>query len=207
MHVSRPPHFRKLKRTLFLLIFCLVVWMVGLTFFVRQIPQTPQTSTEVVDAAIVLTGGSKRIHHGFVRVAEDLAGEVFISGVGDEVTPKDVVKQAREKTRPINNSQLTLGHEARSTIGNAAEVRAWVIQNDITSIRLITANYHMPRSMQEIRFALPESIILIPDPVFPDGFDISRWLSDTSSRKLVMSEYHKFLAGQLRHLLIKLNLQ
>lgn len=181
-------------------------WMLGLSVFVSQIPKEVNSSQFTTDAAIVLTGGSKRVHHGFIRVAEGLAKQVFVSGVNNDATPKAVIDQASKEVSEISEDDITLGYDARSTIGNAEEVKHWVKESHITSIRVITANYHMPRSLSELRFVLDKSVIIIADPVFPDKFDINGWLSDSNSRRLVFSEYHKFLASKFRHILIKLNL-
>ena len=191
-----------LKQFIISVVLIVAVWLVGLLYFVSLIPDTPNVSDKKVHAAIVLTGGSKRVAHGFEQLSGGLADELFISGVNDETTPEHVVKQLKQKISAELSSKVTFGYKARSTIGNAEEVVSWINKQRIGSIRLITANYHMPRSLQEFAFVLPESAVVVPDPVFPDGFDISRWLVDSNSLRLVMSEYHKFLASHLRHLLV-----
>lgn len=181
-------------------------WAYGLFYFVDQIPTQPTISKQKVDAAIVLTGGSKRIAHGFSRVANKLAEELFISGVNDDATPTHIVEQVKRKSRPVPANKITLGYKARTTIGNAEEVQEWIIQHNIRSIRLITANYHMPRSLHEFSLVLPHAVEVLPDPVFPKGFDITRWKEDSNSRRLVMSEYHKWLASHLRHFFVRMQI-
>ena len=181
-----------------------MAWAVCLWCYVASMPTEPQTSTVKVDAAIVLTGGAARIEHGFARVSEGVADQLFISGVNDETTPEHIIMTVKQSVKNISDEQVTLGYKARSTIGNAMEAGWWIGENRITSIRLITANYHMPRSLLEFNDSLPADIHIITDPVFPDGFDISRWLSDSNSRRLVMSEYHKFIASYIRHWILKL---
>ena len=43
-----------------------------------------------------------------------------------------------------------------------------------TSLRLVTANYHMPRSLLEFRRAMP-ALHIVPHPVFPDNFKRDDW--------------------------------
>ena len=52
--------------------------------------------------------------------------------------------------------RVTLGHAAASTRGNARRDRAWARERGIRSVRVVTAGYHMPRALLELRRALPE---------------------------------------------------
>lgn len=194
---------RILKKFLISTLFLGVVWAAGLYQFVQLIPTQPQLSNQRVDAAIVLTGGAMRVEHGLAVVSSGKAREVFITGVNDDATPEHVIAAATSQADMPNQDNITLGYKARSTIGNSLEVKQWIESHNIHSIRIVTANYHMPRSLLEFHFMLPESMLMIADPVFPDGFDISRWVSDSNSRRLVMSEYHKYLAATLRHWLVR----
>ena len=62
--------------------------------------------------------------------------------------------------------RLSLGHAATSTRGNAREVAAWARGTGIREITVVTAGFHMPRAMLELRRALPEAA-LRPHPVEP----------------------------------------
>lgn len=139
------------------------------------------------DAIIVLTGGPDRINTGLDMLAGGVAPRLFISGVNRNVT--------LEKLLALWNHDITdvpccviLGHEARNTNENAREARDWVMNNDIDTIRLVTADYHMKRALVEFRHALPE-LSVIPYPVI-------------SNRKrpfmLLLNEYNKMLFAWLR---------
>jgi uncharacterized SAM-binding protein YcdF (DUF218 family) len=65
------------------------------------------------------------------------------------------------------------------------------------SLVLVTANYHMRRSLLEFRRALPEARVE-PHPVFPEGFRIEAWWRWPGTFALVQGEYHKFLAALVR---------
>ena len=48
---------------------------------------------------------------------------------------------------------------------NAAETAAWMSRQGYTSLRIVTSNWHMPRSLLEFRETMPD-VRLIPNPVF-----------------------------------------
>src|SRR3546814_14678895 len=89
-----------------------------------------------------------------------------------------------------------LGYEADNTRGNAVETAAWMKDQDFTSLRLVTATYHMPRSLLEFRRPMPD-IEIVPHPVFTQHFrrseerrvgkgwgntGMSRWSPDTEKK-------------------------
>ena len=67
-----------------------------------------------------------------------------------------------------------LGHEAINTLGNAHETAQWIRSQGFRSLRLVTAWYHMPRSLLEFDRAMPE-IDIVAHPVFPEQVKQERW--------------------------------
>ena len=61
---------------------------------------------------------------------------------------------------------MTLGRAAQSTVGNAAETALWSRAHDVRRLIVVTAGYHMPRALLELRRALPD-VQLLPAPVRP----------------------------------------
>jgi uncharacterized SAM-binding protein YcdF (DUF218 family) len=96
---------------------------------------------------------------------------------------------------------IVLGHDAQNTIGNAEETSRWVKMQGYESIRLVTSDYHMPRSLEEFSYTLPD-VSVVPEPVVGDRFSLYKTIVNTESRLLLMSEYHKYLAARLRHVLL-----
>src|SRR5262249_10925921 len=96
------------------------------------------------------------------------------------------------------HGELVLGYLASSTQSNASEVAAFAAARELHTIRLITSHYHMPRSLLEFRAAMPD-VAILPDPVFPDG-EREAWWQQEASHKLVLSEFHKYLAAWARTL-------
>ena len=65
------------------------------------------------------------------------------------------------------------------------------------SLRLVTAWYHMPRSLLEFERAMPE-ISIIAHPVFPAEARPERWSAWHRAASLLLGEYIKYLAALFR---------
>ena len=65
------------------------------------------------------------------------------------------------------------------------------------SLRLVTADYHMPRSLLEFRSAMPK-IEIIANPVFPDRVRRESWWRSPGTASLLINEYDKYLVALLR---------
>ena len=192
-----------LKAIVVFLVLVAVCWCIGLALFIRQIPATPATDEAKTDAIVVLTGGSLRLDRGFELLTQGRADKMFISGVEDNITLAALLrsKEYREFEGKVPEQNVTLGHYARSTVGNADETAAWVTREKIRSIRLVTASYHMPRSIHELGSVMP-GVTIIADPVFPSHFANNGWWQSAANIRLVILEYHKYVASMLVHLLL-----
>lgn len=179
-----------------------VLWGCGFVWFVAQIPTSTARDTARTDAIVVLTGGSLRLEHGLSLLVSERADRLFISGVEEGVSLPSLLrgKEVSNLVGRVPLDKVELGHFARSTLQNAEETRDWVEKHHLRSIRLVTGNYHMPRSHYVMHQAMPE-VAIIEDPVFPAEFyNNSWWLSDNTIR-LVVSEYHKYMASVLASML------
>ena len=77
-----------------------------------------------------------------------------------------------------------------------SETAAWIRSEGYTSLRLVTASYHMPRSLYEFRRLLPPEVAIVPHPVFPASFFLNDWWRWHGSARLAVSEYHKYLVAR-----------
>lgn len=188
-----------LKHIFYTVLFFVLVWFAGLVWFVCTFPTAPAKLNVQTDAIVVATGGAGRLEKGFTLLLEGKAPRLFISGVEVGVELPELLKQ--KEIAPIAASipleKVELGHNARSTFQNAEETSAWVKQNHIKNFRLVTGNYHMPRSMLEMQQSMPD-VTILPEPVFPAEFS-GNWLTTESALFLVLSEYHKFLISYAAH--------
>jgi uncharacterized SAM-binding protein YcdF (DUF218 family) len=174
------------------------LWSGGLIAFSRSIPESVVDRTTPTDAIVVLTGGSKRVTTGLNLVAHGLAVRVLVSGVHRDVEIGQLLKNG-----PVMEQDLRCcvdaGHGALDTAGNASETAAWMRHHGFRSLRLVTASYHMPRSLLEFRHAMPEAIV-IPHPVFPDDVKIHNWWQWPGTASLIVREYNKFLLSWMRQI-------
>ena len=201
---------RALRRFILCLFLCIALWVAGLVWFIGQIPTQHADDTVKTDAIVALTGGSNRLEYGLQLLTEGKGSKLFISGVHDKTTTESMLRHAtadvRAKLAALPPDSIVVGHEAENTIGNAEETERWLAKEHYHSIRLVTANYHMPRSMIEFKAAIHD-VLIVPDPVFPDDFTLNNWWEHNESRTLILLEYHKLLASKLRHWLVSLTHQ
>jgi uncharacterized SAM-binding protein YcdF (DUF218 family) len=73
---------------------------------------------------------------------------IFISGVYKKTTLRDILPSGY-----VENIHIILGKQAKNTRENALEINKWAKQNQISEILLITSDYHIPRSVIELKFA------------------------------------------------------
>lgn len=182
----------------YLLFFLALAWGIGFCTFVAMIPQQPGEPPVHADAIVVLTGGNLRLESGFELLAQGRAPRMFISGVESGVTLSTLLRQPsyRPFASRIMPGSVTLGYKAHSTSGNASEIAEWVQKEHVQSILLVTGNYHIPRSLYELHMATP-NLIILPEPVFTRHFKDDSWWQSWASARLVLSEYHKYIATLL----------
>jgi uncharacterized SAM-binding protein YcdF (DUF218 family) len=173
-----------------------VLWIIGLLWFATVLPREAGSAKRRTDAIVVLTGGSERLSQGLDLLAEQRARKLFISGVYRGVDMAELFR-VRQQSPDEFACCVILGHDADDTRGNAMETAAWIREQGFGSLRLVTANYHMPRSLLEFRHAMPD-IEIVPHPVFPENFKQDEWWLWPRSASLVASEYSKYLIAFLR---------
>ena len=184
---------RWLLHSLGVAVLVLAAWCAGLFWYADRIPARPPSVEEPTDAIVVLTGGSGRLAEGLRLLAEGRGDRLFVSGVYRGIDVNALLQVARRKPDDVECC-ITIGYAADNTAGNASETARWMRGVGHRSLRLVTANYHMPRSLLEFRRALPEARI-VPHPVFPEAFKRDCWWCWRNSLLLVASEFHKYLAA------------
>ena len=138
----------------------------------------PDTKT---DAIVVLTGGSQRLASGLDLLAAGKARKLFVSGVHQGVAIGDLLRVSHHGADWLACC-IVLGHEANSTLGNALETAAWMHREGYKSLRLVTANYHMRRSLLEFERVMPD-IRIIAHPVFPELIRQTDWWASPARRR------------------------
>ena len=195
---QHPPGFG--RRIAHALLLVLVVWLAGFLAFAAAIPATVRDPDRPVDAIVVLTGDDSRLAEGFALLDQGLAKKMLISGVSNSVDMPTLLQTLDGSAQPnqaVVDCCVTLGYDAHSTEGNARESLRWLGENKFTTIRLVTANYHMNRSLLEFHRVMPE-IAIIPNPVFPRQMQDPYWFARPGTVFLLFNEYHKYLAAAAR---------
>lgn len=147
-------------RRLFAIIF--IAWVLGFVWFGVTLPQP--AAPQRTDAIVVPTGSGGRIPRGLQMLSQGNAGKMLVSGVDIEVKPAEFAAEYEVPAR-LMECCITLGFEALDTRGNARETAQWMEENHFSSMRLVTADWHMRRAVLEIGSKLPATIRIVPDAV------------------------------------------
>ncbi|MBR0718885.1 YdcF family protein [Bradyrhizobium liaoningense] len=168
----------------------------GFVAFLSQLRGGEITPDRKADGIVVLTGGSSRVSDAMELLAAGYGRRLLISGVHPTSTVSDI-----SRTLPENQSFMRccvdLDRSAVSTRGNAAETRRWAHERGFKSLIVVTSNYHMPRAIVEFSHAMPDTT-LIPFAVVGDKWREEPWWTSASTLRLLLSEYVKYIAAELR---------
>lgn len=124
----------------------------GFVWFLGE-AERPGIVPRHADGIVVLTGGADRIETGLRLLAAGRADRLLISGVhGAELA--DLIRRAGLDLAPVTG-RVTLGRMATSTRTNAHETADWNRAHQASSLIIVTAGFHMPRALVELRRALP----------------------------------------------------
>jgi len=169
------------------------LWLTGFAvFLVAVFTASPPNPLPPADGIVALTGGDERISTALALLAEHEAPLMLISGAGRGTYIGDyTADDAAAITRYA--AFITLGHAADSTYGNGQEAAAWARAHHMHALIIVTADYHMPRALAEMRRAMPD-MTLIPAPVRPPAM---RKLISLDTLRLLAAEYSKYVAVRL----------
>lgn len=172
-----------------------MIWLVGLLAFAARVEQsTPAPAPHAADGLVALTGAgsNERIAAAMHLLEDDKAQRLLVSGVNREASREDIRTVSRAVKR-LYDCCVDLGFEAADTVGNARETASWAKAMRYRRLIVVTADYHMPRAMLELRSALPQAE-LQAYPVKTGVLDARRWWRTSGSARLMVLEYCKYLA-------------
>jgi len=168
-----------------------IAWFAGFLWFARdavRVPAPPPTA----DGIVALTGGAERIATAIELLRAGRARKLLVSGVGPGAELTKLFRGTGIDPATLRQ-RITLGREATNTLGNAAEAAKWARENDVHSVIVVTAGYHMKRALQAFGQAMP-GVTLYPAPVVPAAL---RGPKGLSALKLLAEEYTKWLASSV----------
>lgn len=172
------------------------LWGVGFARF-NSIARHTGPPPAAADGIVVLTGGADRIEAALHLLVQGRAPYLMVSGVARGADMADLTRRV-----PLDAEQagrVTLGHAAQSTAGNAAEMAPWARAHNMRRLIVVTAGYHMPRALLEVKRTLPD-VELQPVAVQSPAL---RNAPAAASVRVLAAEYDKLLAVRsgLAHLL------
>lgn len=147
----------------------------------------PVVSEARADGIVVLTGGPDRIETGLHLLAAGRAPRLLVSGVGGGAELAELARRTELDPASLAG-RVSLGRAATSTRTNATETADWVRQYQVRSLLVVTAAFHMPRALVELRRRLA-GVALLPAPV-PPG------VGRPPSLRTLGEEYLKWLAAE-----------
>ncbi len=150
------------------------------------------------DAIIVLTGGYQRIDQAVGLLRDKVGKRLLISGVNPSTTRAQIRKMT-QSSPDLFACCVDMGYKAIDTIGNANEAAGWIRDKGYTSIVVVTNNYHLHRSLHELRSASPDTEF-IAYPVINSDLSRTNWFANPDVLRTMMYEYAKFVVAALRDL-------
>jgi uncharacterized SAM-binding protein YcdF (DUF218 family) len=174
------------------------VWLfaIGFVLFANSVMRDRSNEVHQADGIVVLTGGEIRIAEGARLLDEGRAERLLISGVNQKIGRPSLLKISKLGEQRFNCC-VDLGYAALDTIGNAAETRRWAEALHYNKLIVVTASYHMPRSLAELARVMPDTE-LIPHPVVPESLRVKTWWLNRTALRILVAEYVKFLPAAAR---------
>jgi uncharacterized SAM-binding protein YcdF (DUF218 family) len=147
-----------------------LVAAIGFVGFLSQLRGSETRPTGTADGIVVLTGGSSRVSDAMESLTDN---------------------------QSLLSCCVDLDRSAVNTRSNAAETRRWARERGFKSLIVVTSNYHMPRAIVELSHAMPD-ITLIPFAVVGDRWRDDPWWTNGATVRLLLSEYVKYVAAEVR---------
>lgn len=176
----------------------IVAFGLGYIAFANSVERAaPQHPLPEADAIVALTGGdADRLVTAMKLLQEGRGRRLLISGVNPKVEDADVY-DVLDGAPELIACCVDLGRQAKDTLGNASETAAWAGRNGFSRLIVVTDDYHMPRSIAELRVAMPDAR-LVPYPVPTRLSTPGIWQRDLSAASALGGEYVKYLAIRAR---------
>jgi len=168
----------------------------GFVAFLSQLRGVEVKPARNADGIVVLTGGSSRVSDAMELLAGGYGKRLLISGVHPTNDVSDISRMLPDNHKLLNCC-VDLDRSAVNTRSNAAETRRWARDRGFKSLIVVTSNYHMPRAIVELSHAMP-GVALIPFAVVGDKWRDEPWWTSGATLRLLLSEYVKYVAAEVR---------
>jgi uncharacterized SAM-binding protein YcdF (DUF218 family) len=168
----------------------IAIYIAAFLTFVALLPTRPNGPLKG-DAIVALTGGDARLGAAVALFEGGTGKRLLITGVNKALTKDDLKHLAHGG--PRFDCCADIGYAAEDTYGNAEEAAAWTGAHHYRSLIVVTAGYHMPRSIRLFRALMP-GVRLVQYPVEPEGVQRTAWWHP-GMLHLLHNEFLKYLAS------------
>jgi uncharacterized SAM-binding protein YcdF (DUF218 family) len=179
-----------LPRLIQVVLVAIGIYVTGFLIFVGSLPKPPSKLPRA-DAIVALTGGDARLDAAVALFEHGTGKRLLITGVNKASTKEEIKRIS--SGGPRFDCCADLGYDAEDTYGNAEEAASWTARHHYKSLIVVTAAYHMPRSLRFFHSLMP-GVRLVPYPVEPDGVDMATWWRP-GTLHLLHNEYLKYMAS------------
>jgi uncharacterized SAM-binding protein YcdF (DUF218 family) len=193
---SAPARSRLGVAIMALVAFAFVGAAIGFVGFLSQLRGAEIKPSRTADGIVVLTGGSSRVSDAMELLADGYGRRLLISGVHPTSAASDISRSLTDN-QFLLSCCVDLDRSAVNTRSNAAETRRWARERGFKSLIVVTSNYHMPRAIVELSHAMPD-VTLIPFAVVGDKWREEPWWTNAATVRLLLSEYVKYVAAEVR---------
>ncbi|KPB00014.1 YdcF family protein [Ahrensia marina] len=188
---------RLLRLFVFILLLTGIFLVVGFGVFLTSIDNFARNqSNETADGIVVLTGGFARLEPAVQLLREERGERLLISGVNRR-TGDQLLKDAFDIEDKLFNCCIDIDQDALDTIGNALGTAHWAASKDYKTLLVVTNDYHMPRSLIELRREM-SGVELLPYAIRNVSSQEHTWGLRISQYRVLLLEYGKLIATILR---------
>ena len=192
------PVRRFVRLFLIIMLIAAALAVAGFLRFAEKIAALEPPANPRADAIVVLTGGFQRIDQAIDLLRTGAGERLLISGV-NPATSRSQIRKFTQSSTSLFECCVDIGHDAIDTIGNANETARWISDHGYRRVLVVTNNYHMPRSLLELRRSDNETEFL-SYPVVNSDLKSRNWLAEPMVMKTMLSEYVKYSVAKLRDL-------
>ncbi|CDZ27036.1 YdcF family protein [Neorhizobium galegae] len=161
----------------------------GFLWFANAVTSLKAPDGIKADAIVVLTGGYQRIEQALGLLRDGAGQRLLISGAHPSTSPTQI-RKVTQASPDLFACCVDIGYDAIDTIGNANEITRWIHDHGYKSVLVVTNNYHMLRSLHELRRADPVTEF-IPYPVVSSDLTRKAWFAEPDVLRTMLSEYGK----------------
>jgi uncharacterized SAM-binding protein YcdF (DUF218 family) len=176
----------------------LALWIADLGRFVSDIFSEATPTTASVDLVAVLTGGQGRLKEALLAFRGGEGKYLLISGTSEESNLGEILRVNHvENFPPELRDRVLIDSHSLSTPDNVHEIVTLLLDKKLKSVKVITSNYHLPRTMKLLgrelvqRFPGEQDLQVFQLPVESPNFPRTGWWKLPISWQILLSEYFK----------------